>query len=160
MGKRRDEVSAPRLAELNNYTPVEVAPSDVLGQDLSQLSQYKAVVLTDYPLSEQLRINEFCHQNKIAFVSTTTHGLFGNIFCDFGAEFAVVDPTGETPVSGILAGIDETGLVTALDESRHGLEDDDYVTFSEVQGMDNINGAEFKVEVKGMACFLRHSDSH
>ncbi|KAI5853989.1 hypothetical protein BZA05DRAFT_395332 [Tricharina praecox] len=153
VGKRRDEVSAPRLAELNNYTPVEVAPSDVLGQDLSQLSQYKAVVLTDYPLSEQLRINEFCHQNKIAFVSTTTHGLFGNIFCDFGAEFAVVDPTGETPVSGILAGIDETGLVTALDESRHGLEDDDYVTFSEVQGMDNINGAEFKVEVKGPYTF-------
>jgi ubiquitin-activating enzyme E1 len=118
------------------------------------LSKYKAVVLTDHPLSEQLRINEYTHKNKIAFVSVCTHGLFGSIFCDFGEEFAVVDPTGENPVSGILAGIDDSGLVTALDESRHGLEDGDYVTFNEVQGMDSINGAEFKVEVKGMAFFL------
>lgn len=152
VGKRRDEASAPRLAELNTYTPVSVAPDNVL-TDLSQLSRYKAVVLTDYPLSKQLRINAYCHENKISFVSVCTHGLFGSIFCDFGEEFAVVDPTGENPVSGILAGIDETGLVTALDESRHGLEDGDYVTFSEVEGMDDLNGAEFKVEVKGPYTF-------
>ena len=149
VGKRRDEVTAPRLAELNNYTPVQLAPRSVLS-DLSQLDKYKAVVLADHPMSEQLRINAYTHEKKIAFVSVCTHGLFGSIFCDFGSDFAVVDPTGETPVSGILAGIDETGLVTALDESRHGLEDGDYVTFSEVQGMDTVNGAEFQVEVKGM----------
>jgi len=122
------------------------------------LARYKAVVLTDYPLSEQLRINEYCHEKKIAFVSVCTHGLFGSIFCDFGSDFAVVDPTGENPVSGILAGIDETGLVTALDESRHGLEDGDYVTFHEVQGMEGINGVEFKVEVKGRVFFLVASE--
>ncbi|KAF8251067.1 ubiquitin-activating enzyme E1 [Wilcoxina mikolae CBS 423.85] len=152
VGKRRDEVSAPRLAELNTYTPVQVAPQNVLS-DLGQLARYKAVVLTDCPLSEQLRVNEYCHEKNIAFVSVGTHGLFGNIFCDFGSDFAVVDPTGNNPMSGILAGIDETGLVTALDESRHGLEDGDYVTFYEVLGMDGINGAEFKVEVKGPYTF-------
>ncbi|KAF8545512.1 ubiquitin-activating enzyme E1 1 [Trichophaea hybrida] len=152
VGKRRDEVSAPRLAELNAYTPVQVAPQNILS-DLGQLARYKAVVLTDCPLSEQLRVNEYCHEKKIAFVSVGTHGLFGNIFCDFGSDFAVVDPTGNNPMNGILAGIDETGLVTALDESRHGLEDDDYVTFHEVLGMDGINGAEFKVEVKGPYTF-------
>ncbi|KAI5793095.1 hypothetical protein EDC01DRAFT_630094 [Geopyxis carbonaria] len=152
VGKRRDEVSAPRLGELNNYTPVEVAPNNVL-DDLSLLSKYKAVVVTDIPLSDQLRINNYCHDKKIAFVSASTHGLFGNIFCDFGSDFGVVDPTGESPVSGIVAGIDETGLVSALDESRHGLEDGDYVTFSEVEGMDSVNGAEFKVDVKGPYTF-------
>lgn len=30
--------------------------------------------------------------------------------------------------------------MTCLDESRHGLEDGDYVTFSEVQGMTELNG--------------------
>lgn len=148
IGKRRDQVTVSRLAELNAYTPVEIAPSNVL-EDHSLLSKYKAVVLTETPLSLQLKINEYCHQNSIAFISASTHGLFGNIFCDFGPEFAVVDPTGENPVSGIVAGIDEEGLVSALDETRHGLEDGDYVTFSEVEGMEGINGAEFKVEVKG-----------
>lgn len=135
------------MAELNNYTPVHVAQGDLL-KDVSLLAKYKSVVLTDTLLADQLRINEFTHQNKIAFVSANTYGLFGSIFCDFGEDFAVVDPTGEAAVSGIVAGIDEEGLVSALDESRHGLEDGDYVTFSEVEGMD-VNGQEFKVEVKG-----------
>lgn len=34
----------------------------------------------------------------------------------------------------------ESSVVTCLDESRHGLEDGDYVTFSEVQGMTELNG--------------------
>lgn len=117
-------------------------------KDVSLLSKYKSVVLTDTLLADQLRINEYTHKNKIAFVSANTYGLFGSIFCDFGEDFAVVDTTGEAAVSGIVADIDEDGLVSALDESRHGLEDGDYITFSEVEGMD-VNGKEFKVEVKG-----------
>lgn len=152
IGKPRDAVSVPRLGELNTYTPVELAPREVLS-DLSHLSKYKAVVLTDSLLDDQLRINGYCHENKIAFVAVNIHGLFGSIFCDFGDGFVVVDPTGEPPVSGIIAEIDETGLVTALDETRHGLEDGDFVTFSEVEGMESINGAEFKVEVKGPYTF-------
>ena len=107
------------------------------------------VIDADYRGQVKIRINQYCHDNKIAFVSVCTHGLFGSIFCDFGDDFAVVDPTGETAKSGIVAGVDEEGLVTALDESRHGLEDGDYVTFSEIQGMEELNGAEFKIEVKG-----------
>ncbi|TGZ82206.1 putative poly(A) RNA transport protein [Ascodesmis nigricans] len=153
VGQRRDEVTAPRLAELNNYTPVEIAKGDVFNE-LSLLAKYKSVVLTDALLADQLRVNEYCHANKIAFVAINSYGLFGSIFCDFGEEFAVVDPTGENPVSGIVAGIDETGLVSALDETRHGLEDGDYITFTEVEGMDGINdGPEFKVEVKGPYTF-------
>lgn len=45
---------------------------------------------------------------------------------------------------------DEEGLVTCLDETRHGLEDGDFVTFTEVQGMTELNGCEpRKVTVKG-----------
>ena len=45
---------------------------------------------------------------------------------------------------------DAEGLVTTLDETRHGLEDGDYVTFSEVQGMTELNGCPpRKITVKG-----------
>ncbi|KAL7267187.1 E1 ubiquitin-activating protein [Rhizina undulata] len=154
VGKRRDEVTAPRLAELNSYTPVRVFSSkESIFENPSVLSKYKAVVLTETPIQFQLRVNSFCHEHGIPFIAADVRGLFGNIFCDFGEEFVVLDPTGENPVSGILAGIDDSGLVTALDETRHGLEDGDYVSFSEVEGMEGINGVEFKVEVKGPYTF-------
>lgn len=37
---------------------------------------------------------------------------------------------------------DAEGVVTCVDESRHGYETGDYVTFSEVQGMVELNGCE------------------
>ena len=33
-------------------------------------------------------------------------------------------------------------MVTTLDEARHGLETGDYVTFTEVRGMEPLNGCE------------------
>jgi len=41
-----------------------------------------------------------------------------------------------------------------LDETRHGLEDGDFVTFTEVKGMEALNGCEpRKVTVKGPYTF-------
>lgn len=49
---------------------------------------------------------------------------------------------------------DKEGLVTCLDETRHGLEDGDFVTFVEVQGMEELNECEpRKVSVKGPYTF-------
>ena len=43
---------------------------------------------------------------------------------------------------------EEEGVVAALDEVRHGLEDGDYVTFSEVEGMTELNGCKpMKIKV-------------
>jgi ubiquitin-activating enzyme E1 len=48
----------------------------------------------------------------------------------------------------------EKAIVTCLDETRHGLEDGDFVTFSEVEGMTELNGCEpMKVTVKGPYTF-------
>jgi len=50
-------------------------------------------------------------------------------------------------------------VVTCLDESRHGYEDGDYVSFTEVQGMTEVNSHEpFKIKVLGrsaayVACY-------
>lgn len=49
---------------------------------------------------------------------------------------------------------DKEAVVTCLDEARHGLEDGDFVTFREVQGMEELNGCEpRKVSVKGPYTF-------
>ena len=44
--------------------------------------------------------------------------------------------------------------MTCLDEARHGLEDGDFVTFTEIQGMEELNGCKpRKVSVKGPYTF-------
>lgn len=154
VGKPRAQVTAPRVAELNSYVPVTVHEGKSLVEDLDQLKRYQSVVLTLTPLKEQLAIAEFCHRNGIYVTISDTFGLFGYLFNDFGKNFTVGDPTGEEPVSGIVADISEDGLVSALDETRHGLEDGDYVTFSEVQGMGGLNNSDpRKVTVKGPYTF-------
>ncbi|KAJ5893728.1 hypothetical protein N7495_005419 [Penicillium taxi] len=154
VGKPRAEVTAPRVAELNSYVPVTIHEGASLVDDLEQLKKYQAIVLTLTPLKEQLIIADFCHKNGIYITITDTFGLFGYIFNDFGKSFIVGDTTGEEPASGIVADIDEDGLVSALDETRHGLEDGDFVTFTEVKGMDKLNNsAPRKITVKGPYTF-------
>ncbi|TVY92533.1 Ubiquitin-activating enzyme E1, partial [Lachnellula willkommii] len=154
VGKPRAAVTAPRVAELNAYTPVSIHQSDSLTSNLSQFDQYQVVVLTNTPIKDQIIIGDYLHSKGIYLVVADTFGLFGSIFCDFGPKFTVLDPTGETPASGIVAGIDEEGLVSALDETRHGLEDGDFVTFTELVGMEALNMSDpRKVTVKGPYTF-------
>lgn len=154
VGKPRATVTAPRVSELNPYTPVGVHPSESITSDLAQLARYQCVVLTDTPLKDQLAIADYCHEHNIYVIVADTFGLFGSIFADFGKNFTCGDPTGENPQHGIVAGIDQDGLVSALDETRHGLEDGDYVTFTEVEGMETLNDAPpRKIEVKGPYTF-------
>jgi ubiquitin-activating enzyme E1 len=154
IGKPRDVVTAPRVAELNAYTPVGVHQSPGLGGDPTQFDKYQVVVLTNTPLNLQLAVADYCHSKGIYVVCADTFGLFASIFCDFGDKFTCLDPTGENPVNGIVAGIDEEGLVSALDETRHGLDDGDFVTFTEVEGMEKLNGGEpRKITVKGPYTF-------
>ncbi|SPO05868.1 probable ubiquitin-protein ligase (E1-like (ubiquitin-activating) enzym) [Cephalotrichum gorgonifer] len=151
VGQRRDAVTAPRVAELNAYTPVQIHKStDGLVSDLSQLDSYQVVVLTESSLEEQTIIGEYCHKKNIYFIAAETYGLFASIFCDFGKKFTVTDSTGESALQGIVVGVDEEGIVSTLAETRHGLEDGDYVTFSEIEGLEALNGcAPRKITVKG-----------
>jgi ubiquitin-activating enzyme E1 len=65
----------------------------------------------------------------------------------------VIDTNGEQPKSTLVSSVtkDKEGLVTCHDETRHDLEDGDYVTFTEIKGMPELNGCEpRKITVKGM----------
>lgn len=49
---------------------------------------------------------------------------------------------------------DSAGVVTCLDEVRHGFESGDYVTFTEVQGMTELNGCQpIEIKVLGESVF-------
>ncbi|KAI0796755.1 ubiquitin activating enzyme [Abortiporus biennis] len=157
VGKSRADAAVPRLAELNTYVPVRNLGGNP-GQEISVdlIKGFQVVVLTGASLSKQLEINDWTHQNGVHFIAAETRGLFGYAFNDFGPKFTCVDPTGEQPLSGMIVSVDRDGegVVTCLDETRHGLEDGDFVTFSEVQGMTELNGCEpRKITVKGPYTF-------
>ena len=154
IGKNRAACTQTHLAELNTYVPVVLLPGNKK-LTVQDLSHYQVVVLTQSSTDEQLEFGEFCHRNDIKFIVAETRGIFGQIFCDFGKKFEVVDTDGEQALSAMISAInnDQQGCVTTLDEQRHGFEDDMVVTFTEVKGMTEVNGTEFKIKVLGPYTF-------
>lgn len=153
IGLNRAEASCQLLAELNNYVPTR-AYTGPLTDDF--IKGFSVVVLTNASEEEKLRISEIAHASDVSLVIASTMGVFAQVFCDFGREFSIVDTNGENPVSAMIASIsrDEEGVIACLDDTRHGLEDGDYVTFSEIQGMTELNGCEpTKIKVLGPYTF-------
>ncbi|KAJ3125565.1 SPS-sensor component ptr3 [Nowakowskiella sp. JEL0407] len=150
IGKPRAAVTAPRLAELNSYVPVNVHDGEL---NESFITQFQVVVVTDTPLKKQLEINAITHRHGIKFIAADIRGLFGYAFNDFGEEFLVHDQTGEEPLSGMIAAIELDGTVACLEEHRHGLEDGDFVKFAELKGLEQIGDTVFKVKVSGPYTF-------
>lgn len=135
VGQNRAEVSCGHLSELNQYVPTTAYTGEL---DEEFLQKFRVVVLTDINESEQKRIAIITRKYNIALIIAVTRGLFGQIFCDFGESFTVNDVNGANPLSAMIASIskDKEGVVTCLDEARHGFEDGDYVTFTEVSNVD------------------------
>jgi len=152
IGANRAAATFERAAELNSYVSMqhETGP---LTEEL--LKRHSCVVLTGSSLKEQKWVNEITHTHDIAMIVADTRGLYAQVFTDFGSKFTVVDTTGETPITAMIASIsqDEKGVVTALDETRHGLEDGNAVKFTEVKGMVEINEQVFKITVLGPYTF-------
>uniref|UniRef100_A0A8C6LLE5 E1 ubiquitin-activating enzyme n=1 Tax=Nothobranchius furzeri TaxID=105023 RepID=A0A8C6LLE5_NOTFU len=138
LGQNRATCSLPHLAALNPHVLVS-EHTGPLNKDL--VLQHQVVVLTDSSLEDQKRFGDLCHLNRIQFIVADTKGLCGQLFCDFGEEFEVMDPDGETPVSLMIDRItkDNPGVVLCTDDQKHGLSDGSKVIFSEVQGMTELN---------------------
>ncbi|XP_037326929.2 ubiquitin-like modifier-activating enzyme 6 [Pungitius pungitius] len=143
--KRRVEAVCPRVAELNPYVHVDVSCEALDdNNDLSFLGKYQCVILTEARLSLQKRVNDFCHfhQPPIRFIGCDAYGICVRVFCDFGEEFEVSDPTGEEPKEIFIQSItrDNPGVVTCMDNQPHGLQTGQSVIFREVNGMAEVNG--------------------
>ncbi|CAI9097290.1 OLC1v1033679C1 [Oldenlandia corymbosa var. corymbosa] len=140
VGNNRALASVQKLQELNNAVTVSAITTDLTKE---QLSGFQAVVVTDISLQQAIEFDDYCrqHQPPIAFIKGEVRGLFGNVFCDFGPEFTVLDVDGEDPHTGIIASVsnDNPGLVACVEDERLEFQDGDLVVFSEVQGMTELN---------------------
>uniref|UniRef100_A0A3B4EVK9 Ubiquitin-like modifier-activating enzyme 6 n=1 Tax=Pundamilia nyererei TaxID=303518 RepID=A0A3B4EVK9_9CICH len=150
--RRRVEAVCPHVAELNPYVHVDMSFSALDDNtDLGFLRRYQCVILTEARLSLQKRVNEFCHsqQPPIRFISCDVYGICARVFCDFGEEFEVFDPTGEEPKEVFIQSItqDNPGVVTCMDNQPHGLQTGQSVVFREVGGMVELNGTSRQVSV-------------
>jgi len=152
MGRNRAEAIYQKVSELNSYVSMSVE-TGALTEEL--IRKHSVVVLTNSSLDQQKWVNEITHSEGIPFIIADTRGLYAQVFCDFGDKFSVSDATGEPAVSAMIASIssEENAMVACLDEARHGLEDGDFVEFTEVSGMTEINGKEFPVKVTGPYTF-------
>jgi ubiquitin-activating enzyme E1 len=147
VGQNRAVVSCQQLSELNNYVPTTAFTGEL---DEEMLRKFRVVVLTETSRSEQHRIAAITRKYNVALITADTCGLFAQVFCDFGENFVVYDPSGGTPLSTMVASIskDADGVVTCLDENRHGFEDGNYVTFTEVSANANFLLIDFSIFIE------------
>lgn len=138
LGQNRALSSLSQLSALNPHVPVSAHTGPL---DNTLLLNFQVVVLTDSSLDDQLRFGAFCHSNGIKFIVADTKGLSGQLFCDFGKTFEVLDRDGETPVSAMIEHISKAnpGVVTCLVDKYHGFEDGCTVSFSDIRGMTELN---------------------
>ncbi|CAN6467402.1 unnamed protein product [Victoria cruziana] len=140
IGKNRALASVQKLQELNNAVVISTLTSQI---SKDHLSHFQAVVFTNVGLDKAIEFDDYCHNHNpsIALIRAEVRGLFGNVFCDFGPEFTVLDVDGEEPHTGIIASIsnDNPALVSFVDDERLEFQDGDLVVFSEVRGMTELN---------------------
>uniref|UniRef100_A0A8C5BTJ2 Ubiquitin-activating enzyme E1 C-terminal domain-containing protein n=1 Tax=Gadus morhua TaxID=8049 RepID=A0A8C5BTJ2_GADMO len=163
--RTRVEAVFPRIVELNPYVHVEKSSSTLDDNtDLSFLRKYQCVILTEASLNLQKRVNEFCHSQEppVRFISCSAHGICVRVFCDFGDDFEVSDPTGEEPKEIFIQSITQgsPGVVTCMDNRPHGLQNGQSVLFREVNGMQELNGSTRPVTVLSPHSFSIEDTSH
>ncbi|OWK02406.1 UBA7 [Cervus elaphus hippelaphus] len=142
LGRSRAEASQKLLAELNGAVQVCVYTGDIT-EDL--LLDFQVVVLTASRLEEQLRAGTFCHKHGVCFLVADTRGLVGQLFCDFGKNFTVQDPTEAEPLTAAIQHISQgsPGILTLREEAdAHHFHTGDWVTFSGIEGMVELNGCD------------------
>jgi ubiquitin-activating enzyme E1 len=106
----------------------------------------KCVVLTEAPIELQLAVNAFCRHHKISFIVADSYGAMGMSFVDLGDSFEIWDKNGEQAKEFMIAKIGKGARgetrVFCLENVMHGLEVGDWIKFSEVKGMTQVNYVE------------------
>lgn len=161
-GKSRASLCRPHLAQLNPYVKVDLADiPDLASETILELitSSVSVVVVTiPLPTGTLVAINEQCRAVGASFIYALTMSVFGQVFCDFGAEFLVFDKDGEPAASSQIETVltDESPPTVKVleDQGRHGLETGDKVTFSRLKGVPGLeNNVEYLVTVTGPYTF-------
>jgi ubiquitin-activating enzyme E1 len=133
------EASISKLQELNPYVKVNVINS----LTLEDHSQYNVVCYTEVldSIESLIEVDSFCRSQNIGFILTTTYGPSGFAFVDYGDEFWVSDADGEETKSFIVVNATQSNpcIITVHEDKRHKFQDGDYIKFTEVEGMTELN---------------------
>ena len=154
-GVSRADACVGVLSELNPYVKLDVHKGQI---DEKVLDDYDVVVFTECMDRDFLvRMNNYCRKSSPVkgFIWTGTLGLFGYAFLDYGDAHTIFDKNGEELISCVVAGVtkEENATVSTMEDKRHGFEDNDWVTFTEVQGMSQLNDKKFQIQVKSPHTF-------
>ncbi|XP_072506874.1 ubiquitin-like modifier-activating enzyme 7 isoform X2 [Notamacropus eugenii] len=138
VGRNRAEASLPHLAQLNSDVCINTYDGPLTE---TVLQGFQVVVLTDSTLEEQLEVGSLCHQHGVRFLVASTRGLAGQLFCDFGEKFTIHDPSEAEPLENGIQHVSQgsPGILTVLEENGHHFQDGDWVTFSGIEGMTELN---------------------
>mmetsp|Transcript_49018 Transcript_49018/g.138701 ORF Transcript_49018/g.138701 Transcript_49018/m.138701 type:complete len:1126 (-) Transcript_49018:239-3616(-) len=155
IGKRRDEVTVPKLQELSKECKVSMVTE--LTDEV--VADHTVVVITSHDVMskpDMIRWNEFCRGFKIdstndagapmkkaapiSFIYAFTGGMFGSVFVDHGEKHVISDPNGEHPMVRMVSSItiEENGLVRyAVPDGQRpeSLPEGCMIEFSDVEGM-------------------------
>ncbi|KAK5577972.1 hypothetical protein RB653_002920 [Dictyostelium firmibasis] len=165
----RATISQSHLQELNPYVKVNTiinsSLSDLILNNSNSLLQFKCIILTESNLNDQIEINEFCRKNDIKFIVADCYGLCGWVFNDFGDQFKVYDKNGEELKEVFISNIStQTSpnqlIITCMENHMHGFEENDFIQFKEIIGMDQLNDPtkKFKINIINSNCFSIHLD--
>ena len=162
--KGRADLCRDKLAELNPYVSVSVDTSVsalTAEQLLPALDSGISVLVVTIPLAKELiiQLNNKCREVGACFIYSTTPGVFGQVFCDFGASFVCSDKDGNPPATSQIESVFQEGenvTVKVLeDQGRHGLEDGDIVTFARLKGVEGLSkDTNYTVKVTGPYSFV------
>ena len=161
--KPRDEASIKKLSELNTYVKVSTIRFEQTNNFLQlfcqKILQFNVVVFTElYPFNFLTQTNKVCRENNIKFIYACNLGLAGYIFTDFGNEHIIFDESGSSPTTYNIKSItkDKKALITIDNEkgeNNFNIGDGGHVTFSDIEGMTELNGKEFQVEYENYESF-------
>ena len=160
--KNRDEASKEKLSELNPYVKVSLLRFESTNNFLMEFSKkvldFNVVVFTEIQPSFFLtEINNVCHKNNIKFIYACCLGLAGYVFTDFGSNHTIFAERGN-PLTYNIKSItkDKKGLITIDNEkgeNNFSVGDGGIVSFSEIEGMTELNGKEFPIEFENYESF-------
>lgn len=179
VGMNRAAACSKQMQELN--PGVFVSAMDGQFPLSGALSRFTVVVAVDVSSEVAFKADQYCRAQTppIAFIRADVRGLSGFAFVDLGPKFTCLDPTGESIKSAIVESISPVAessaarvarlasssaasgqvllRVQCVEDDALDLDDGDHITFSEIEGLPNLNGtAPLPVTdvSKGRKCFV------
>ncbi|EGR27187.1 ubiquitin-activating enzyme e1, putative [Ichthyophthirius multifiliis] len=155
----RADASLETLQQLSLYCQIKVHKEEINNEFLSQ---FNVVVFTDfYDKQKLIEYNNFCRKNNIGFILSANLGLYGFLFVDFGDKHLVQDIDGEQIKQASISSIsqDKQAQITVEDDKKLKFQNGDTVQFQEVQGMTELNGKQFQIEIKSAYKFTIKQDT-